>query len=96
MQISTVYYGKAEGKEHKDENLKSSGDAPRRPRSIYHKSNITSEYIFRVGIHMTFISRYLCQIKEIQYLKYQRAKSTKIFSTSTIADISVDIFVSSV
>lgn len=39
---------------------------------------------FRVGLHMTFISRYLCQIEEIQYLQYGRARSKKISSVSTV------------
>lgn len=62
MQISAMYYGKANGKEHREENLKKSREDATTPIDLsqvkYHVG-IHS----RVGLHMTFISRYLCQKK---------------------------------
>lgn len=69
------------GKEHKEENLKKSREDATTPIDLsqvkYHVGIHSG-----VGLHMTFISRYLCQKKS--NIWDTSATSTEIFSTSTI------------
>lgn len=91
MQISAMYYGKANGKEHKKENLKKKVKKTRRPRSIYRKSNITSEYIPGwVYIWHLFHAIYVRRnpISEIP------ARQVRKFSQHQLSDIPANIFIS--
>lgn len=68
MQILAMYYGKANGKEHK-ENLKKSREDPDRSIASQISRRNTFQGGFTYDIYFT-----LFMSEEIQYLKYQRDK----------------------
>lgn len=76
-----MYYVKANGKEHREENLKKSRENATTSIDLSQVKYHVGIH-FRVGLHMTFISRYLCQKKS--NIWNTSATSKEIFSTSTI------------